>query len=232
MLESMAPQSRAALSATTSITGWRVVGELEMTRRISLVAVCCSSASLRALVISAHDGAGRPLGLAVRGVPHTPQNFILGACSCWHPGQGMLASPESGSLSCLPEVKPHGTRAAAGARRSGRSWGSRATRPHRDPASDARWAVLGRGSPWSLWGRRRAGQRSGAPGLALGLERPTIRETATLRQRGALQQGARVRTAATVGIHGAGRLNAGVLTRSLQIPHRGPPEARVDRLEK
>ena len=42
----VAPQTRAALSATTSITGWRSVGELEMTRRISAVAVCCSSASV------------------------------------------------------------------------------------------------------------------------------------------------------------------------------------------
>ena len=30
-------------------------------------------------------------------------------------------------------------------------WGT-APRPYRDPASGARWAVLGRGSPWSLWG--------------------------------------------------------------------------------
>ena len=37
---SSASQSRAALSATTSKTGWTSVGELEMTRRISLVAVC------------------------------------------------------------------------------------------------------------------------------------------------------------------------------------------------
>ena len=36
----------AALSAMVSNTGWTSVGELEMTRRISLVAVCCSSASV------------------------------------------------------------------------------------------------------------------------------------------------------------------------------------------
>ena len=42
-----APQNRAALSATTSMTGWRSVGELAITRRISAVAVCCSSASFR-----------------------------------------------------------------------------------------------------------------------------------------------------------------------------------------
>jgi hypothetical protein len=46
MAASVAPQKRAALSATTSMTGWRSVGELEMTRRISAVAVCCSRASV------------------------------------------------------------------------------------------------------------------------------------------------------------------------------------------
>jgi hypothetical protein len=34
MCESVAPQTRAALSATASSTGWRLVGELEMTRKI------------------------------------------------------------------------------------------------------------------------------------------------------------------------------------------------------
>ena len=53
------------------------------------MAVCCSSASLRALVISAYDGAGGPLGLAVRGVPHSSQNFACGRFSCWHRGQGI-----------------------------------------------------------------------------------------------------------------------------------------------
>ena len=44
---------RAALSATVSSTGWMSVGELLMTRRISLVAVCCSSASVRSRLASA-----------------------------------------------------------------------------------------------------------------------------------------------------------------------------------
>ena len=43
---SFASHSRAAFSATTSNTGWRSVGELAITRRISAVAVCCSKASL------------------------------------------------------------------------------------------------------------------------------------------------------------------------------------------
>src|SRR5262249_48956139 len=44
---SMASHSLAAYSATTSNTGCKSVGELAMTRRISLVAVCCSNASVR-----------------------------------------------------------------------------------------------------------------------------------------------------------------------------------------
>ncbi len=48
MAASTAPQRRAALSATASNTGCRSVGELLITRRISLVAVCCSIVSARA----------------------------------------------------------------------------------------------------------------------------------------------------------------------------------------
>src|SRR6266496_1161561 len=43
---SFALQTRAAFSATVSSTGWISVGELAITPRISLVAVCCSSDSL------------------------------------------------------------------------------------------------------------------------------------------------------------------------------------------
>ena len=45
MAEPIAPHTRAAFSTTASMTGWRSVGELAITRRISAVAVCCSSAS-------------------------------------------------------------------------------------------------------------------------------------------------------------------------------------------
>ena len=40
---SSASHSRAAFSATASSTGWMSVGELAMTPKISLVAVCCSN---------------------------------------------------------------------------------------------------------------------------------------------------------------------------------------------
>src|SRR5712692_6159220 len=52
MLQSTDRHSRAALSAKASSTGWMSVGELEITRRIALVAVCCSSASVNARFFS------------------------------------------------------------------------------------------------------------------------------------------------------------------------------------
>ena len=56
----VASHSRAAVSATTSSTGWMSVGELAMTPRISLVAVCCSNASFEFLeqphVLDGDDG--------------------------------------------------------------------------------------------------------------------------------------------------------------------------------
>ena len=45
----VASHSRAAFSATTSSTGWISVGELAMTPKISLVAVCCSKRLLEFL---------------------------------------------------------------------------------------------------------------------------------------------------------------------------------------
>ena len=62
-----------------------------MAPRISAVAVCCSrdsvSARLRlstSLLRSAYDCA---VGLTpLQGLPHSPQNFIVGAFSCWHRG--------------------------------------------------------------------------------------------------------------------------------------------------
>ena len=49
MTASSASHKRAAFSATASSTGWISVGELAMTPRISLVAVCCSNDSLSSL---------------------------------------------------------------------------------------------------------------------------------------------------------------------------------------
>jgi hypothetical protein len=91
IVTSKASHRRAALVDTAANTGWTSVGEQEITRRISAVAVCCSSASLRALVISAYDGAGGPLGVAVvSGVPHSPQNFTVGAFPCRQRGHFIL----------------------------------------------------------------------------------------------------------------------------------------------
>ena len=54
--------SRTALSAIVSKTGWTSVGELLITRRISLVAVCCSSASVSARQDRAGSDAAGPGG--------------------------------------------------------------------------------------------------------------------------------------------------------------------------
>ena len=55
-------QSLTTLSAIVSKTGWRSVGELEMTRRISLVAVCCSS-DCGQLAVPRGERLGEPLVL-------------------------------------------------------------------------------------------------------------------------------------------------------------------------
>ena len=52
MRASAAPHSCDALSATAASTGWTSVGEEEITRRISAVAVCCSSDSVSSRVRS------------------------------------------------------------------------------------------------------------------------------------------------------------------------------------
>ena len=49
MIASLASHNRAALAATASSTGWISVGELAITPKISLVAVCCSNDSFNSL---------------------------------------------------------------------------------------------------------------------------------------------------------------------------------------
>jgi hypothetical protein len=66
------PQSVLAFRAIVSKTGCTSVGELLITRRISLVAVCCSSASLtcawaavRALFLSSSSVNNRTFSVAI-----------------------------------------------------------------------------------------------------------------------------------------------------------------------
>src|SRR5215469_7914610 len=93
---SRASHSRFAHAAIVSKTGCAFVGELLMTPRISAVAVCCSRASLRERCTSAYDGAGwTSPWWRWRGVPHSPQNFIVGRFSCWHRGH-VMPEPPSG----------------------------------------------------------------------------------------------------------------------------------------
>ena len=48
-----------------SNTGWTSVGELLMTRRISLVAVCCSSASVREAFLACSSVRSRAFSMAM-----------------------------------------------------------------------------------------------------------------------------------------------------------------------
>src|SRR5437899_6392741 len=105
------PPIRASESCTALLrmllkTGWRSVGELEITRRISRVAVCCSRASVRSRSSSAYDLLA---GDRLRGVPHLLQYVWLVELSCWHREQCMLRPPsgsEPGTVGQVAEGSP------------------------------------------------------------------------------------------------------------------------------
>ena len=61
----LGPHSRAALRAMVSKTGWTSVGELEMTRRISPVAVCCSRVSVRSRLRTSSSLKSRTFSMAM-----------------------------------------------------------------------------------------------------------------------------------------------------------------------
>ena len=54
-----------ALTTMISKTGWTSVGELLITRRISLVAVCCSSASVRSAFLACSSLSSRAFSMAI-----------------------------------------------------------------------------------------------------------------------------------------------------------------------
>ncbi len=58
-------QSRAALCAIASNTGCTSVGELEITRRISPVAVCCSRVSVRSRLRASSSVNSRTFSMAM-----------------------------------------------------------------------------------------------------------------------------------------------------------------------
>ena len=133
----------------------------EMTRRMSPVAVCCSRASVSACPrrsTSALPSASTDAEPALEGW-RIPRELRL---------RPILVLARG---TCIPSVSrvrivrgpapDHAARhpGTAEARRPGRSVGT-APQPYRDPASGARWAVLGRGSPWSLRGDPIGGSNS------------------------------------------------------------------------
>jgi hypothetical protein len=61
----IAPHRRTALATIVSKTGWTSVGELAITFRISLVAVCCSSASVTARFLSSSSLNSRTFSIAI-----------------------------------------------------------------------------------------------------------------------------------------------------------------------
>src|SRR5262245_63076172 len=89
---SSASQRRRAVAAMVSRTGWSSVGEPLITRRISLVAICCSSASFKALLSSAYESAGGPA--VWRGPPHPKQNLAFDELIRWHRGHFMPGLPD------------------------------------------------------------------------------------------------------------------------------------------
>ena len=62
----MSPRhSTTALLMMASNTGWTSVGELLITRRISLVAVCCSSDSMRSRLRASSSVNSRTFSIAI-----------------------------------------------------------------------------------------------------------------------------------------------------------------------
>src|SRR5215472_8304775 len=93
-----APQSLTAFSTSVSKTGWRSNAERLMTLRTSLVAVCCSCASVSERCKSSYGSAGWALPSGRRrGVPHSSQNFAAARFSCSHRGHVMPEPPAAGS---------------------------------------------------------------------------------------------------------------------------------------
>src|SRR5215472_4401008 len=157
MSASVALQSRAALVATASSTGSRSFGELEIRLRISLVAVCCSCASVSARCSSACGAPDGPLSLVLpSGTPHARQNLACEGLSCWHRGHFMPEPPgsrvggrsEPWAETNRPRLAWSRTRAPASVQLAGcrRSW-----LPHRESAAAG---AQSRRCPYSPLGAR------------------------------------------------------------------------------
>src|SRR5262249_60137744 len=102
------------------------VGDVLIIFRMSAVAVCCSKASVATRCKSAYDGAdGASAWGRWRGVPHSPQNFIVGRFSCLHRGHVMPKPPGSrGGERSEPWAETNRLRLAWSRTRSyGHAWG-------------------------------------------------------------------------------------------------------------
>src|SRR5215468_8423219 len=164
MAPRIAPQSVTALRTIASNTGWTSVGELEITRRISLVAVCCSSASpsdrLR-LSTSVFGCACEPVVRSgpLKGFAQCSQNLAVGRFSCWHRGH-CISKPPNHRAGEHPNSRarvalrlPHGQgrcgegpRVCSFARDGGGGW----RRTHGKPTRARSWKR--RIQPWGAYG--------------------------------------------------------------------------------
>ena len=64
-MTSVAPQKRAAARTTVSRTGWMSVGDPEIARRISAVAVCCSRVSVSSRLRASRSLTRRAFSMAI-----------------------------------------------------------------------------------------------------------------------------------------------------------------------
>src|SRR5215472_11808689 len=93
-----AEHSRVAFSTSVWSTGSSSNAERLITLRISEVAVCWSTASVKERCKSAYDGAGWALPSGRRrGAPHSEQNLWCEGFSCWHRGHVIRSLPAAGA---------------------------------------------------------------------------------------------------------------------------------------
>ena len=157
---SMASQTRAALSATASSTGWRFGRRARDGPQDPAVAVCCSSASVSArlrlstsaIVWVRLRGGADPL----KGLAHSSQNFACGRFSCWHRGHRI---PSVSRVRIVQRRQAHASR-HPGRRRSS------ASRPFRGDGRPDPTATRPRAPDGRFWGVVRPGACGETPWAA------------------------------------------------------------------
>ena len=154
---STSPYSRGLIRSQRNLDksekDWRFPGDRLITRRISPFAVCCSrigqrspeafDLGLRVIRVGPRDSASSVERAGAFRAELRPLGILMLASETVHTERlpFQIVSGQPGTASRHPGS--HRRSASRPFR------GARAPRPYPDPASGARWAVLGRGSPWS-----------------------------------------------------------------------------------